>query len=130
MFKTIPAFSSFSVDDIPRAKQFYTESLGLEVKEIPEGLELYLFGGAKVFIYHSTDYTAPEHTVLNFVVDNIEKTVDELIKHGVHLEQYAEPNFKTDAKGILRSQGEVGPYAIAWFKDPAGHILAVMQVKE
>ncbi len=130
MFKTIPAFSSFSVDDMARAKQFYTESLGLEVKEIPEGLELYLFGGTKIFIYHSTDYTAPENTILNFVVDDIEKAVDELVKHGVHLEQYDKPNFKTDAKGIFRSEDDVpGPLAIAWFKDPAGHILSVLQEK-
>lgn len=130
MFKNTKAFSSFSVDNIPVAKQFYSETLGVEVKEVPEGLELYLAGGGvPVFIYPSTDYVVPEHTVLNFLVDDIDEAVDELNKRGVPMEQYDMPAMKTDAKGIVRNETELGPKAMAWFKDPAGHILAVMQEK-
>lgn len=127
MFKDTPAFSSFSVDDLKKAKQFYAEKLGLTVKETPEGLELHLAGGAAVFIYQSDDYNAPEHTVLNFLVSDIEKAIEELGKRGIRMEQYDLPGIKTDKKGIFR--GEMGPKAIAWFKDPADHILSVLQEK-
>ncbi len=127
MFKDTKAFSSFSVDDLKKAKKFYGKTLGLRVKETPEGLVVHIKGGAEIFIYPSNDYTPPEHTVLNFLVDNIEQAVDELTKRGVHMEQYDMPGFKTDEKGIVR--GERGPKAIAWFKDPADHILAVIQEK-
>ena len=131
MFKDTKAFSSFSVDDLKKAKKFYSETLGLDVNEIPEGLELHLAGGGiPVFIYPSSDYHAPEHTVLNFLVDDIDKTVDELGKRGVHIEHYDLPGLKTDRKGIMRNEsGGMGPKAIAWFKDPAGHILSVIQEK-
>ncbi|HEY7765884.1 MAG TPA: VOC family protein [Aestuariivirgaceae bacterium] len=127
MFAHTPAFSSFSVDDMRKAKRFYGDTLGLEVKEIDEGLELHLAGGANVFIYLSDDYHAPEHTILNFIVDDIEQAVSELGNRGVRMEHYDLPDIKTDAKGIFR--GEMGPKAIAWFKDPADHILSVMQEK-
>jgi catechol 2,3-dioxygenase-like lactoylglutathione lyase family enzyme len=131
MFKDTKAFSSFSVDNIKKAKKFYSETLGLKVKETPEGLELHLAGGGiPVFIYPSNDYHAPEHTILNFLVENIDKAVDELRKRGVRMELYDLPEIKTDAKGIMRNEGgAMGPKAIAWFKDPAEHILAVMQEK-
>lgn len=131
MFKGTKAFSSFSVDDIKGAKVFYAETLGLDVNEVPEGLELHLAGGGvPVFIYHSTDYHAPEHTVLNFIVDDIDDTVEKLGMRGVRMEHYDLPDIKTDAKGILRNaNGGMGPKAIAWFKDPAGHILSVLQEK-
>jgi catechol 2,3-dioxygenase-like lactoylglutathione lyase family enzyme len=125
MFAHTPAFSSFSAPDLAKVKRFYRDTLGLEVAERPEGLELKLDGGGKVFIYQSSDYTAPEHTVLNFVVDDVERAVAELGKKGVRMEQYDWPEIKTDSKGIFR--GEQGPKAIAWFKDPADHILAVLQ---
>jgi predicted enzyme related to lactoylglutathione lyase len=131
MFKGTKAFSSFSVDDLKKAKTFYSETLGVDVNEIPEGLELNLAGGGMpVFIYHSTDYHVPEHTVLNFVVDNVDEAVDQLGKRGVQMEHYDLPDIKTDAKGIMRNEnGGMGPKAIAWFKDPAGHILSVLQEK-
>jgi catechol 2,3-dioxygenase-like lactoylglutathione lyase family enzyme len=125
MFANTPTFSSFSVDDMDKAKRFYADTLGLKVKEIDEGLELHLAGGGKVFIYLSDDYHAPEHTILNFVVDDVERAVAELEKRGVRMEHYDLPGIKTDAKGIYR--GEMGPKAIAWFKDPADHILSVLQ---
>ncbi len=128
MFKTTNAFSSFSAPDMGVIKKFYGETLGIEVKETKEGLELrFAGGGIPVFIYHSEDYHAPEHTVLNFLVADVEKTIDELNAKGIHMEQYDLPGMKTDAKGILRGDGSIGPKAIAWFKDPAEHIIAIMQ---
>ncbi len=131
MFKGTKAFSSFSVDDMKKAKTFYAGTLGLDVNEIPEGLELHLAGGGvPVFIYHSTDYHAPEHTVLNFIVDDVDEAVDQLAARGVRMEHYDLPDIKTDAKGIMRNtNGGMGPKAVAWFKDPAGHILSVLQEK-
>lgn len=125
MFRDTKAFSSFSVDDLARAKQFYGETLGLDVVETPEGLELHIAGSAPVFVYPSSTYTAPKHTVLNFPVDDIDAAVDELGRRGVRMEQYDMPDLKTDERGIYR--GDVGPKAIAWFKDPADHVLSVLQ---
>jgi catechol 2,3-dioxygenase-like lactoylglutathione lyase family enzyme len=125
MFRNTPAFGSFSVDDLDKAKQFYGQKLGLSVIEIPEGLELHLAGGGRVFIYQSDDYNAPEHTVLNFVVDDISATIVELEKRGIRMEQYDLPDIKTDGRGVFR--GSSGPKAIAWFKDPADHILSILQ---
>ena len=127
MFRDTKAFSSFSVDDLQRAKEFYGQTLGLEVVETPEGLELHIAGSTPVFIYPSDTYTAPKHTVLNFPVEDIDAAVDELAARGVRMEHYDLPNLKTDERGILR--GESGPRAIAWFKDPAGHVLSVLQTE-
>lgn len=125
MFENAKAFSSFSTPDLAKAKDFYGRTLGLDVRQTNEGLELHLGGGTTVFIYPSSDYTPPEHTVLNFVVDDIDAAVNALSNRGVRLEHYDLPEIKTDERGIFR--GEMGPKAIAWFKDPAGHILSVLQ---
>ena len=127
-FKHSKVFSSFSVDDLAKAKHFYGEILGLKVKETREGLELHLAGGTMpVFIYPSDDYHAPEHTVLNFIVDDIDAAIQDLNKRGIAMEHYDLPDMKTDAQGVMRNKaGEPGPKAIAWFKDPAGHILSVL----
>jgi predicted enzyme related to lactoylglutathione lyase len=125
MFKDTKAFSSFSTDDLAKAKEFYGETLGLDVEETPEGLVLHIAGGTGVFIYPSDNYTAPKHTVLNFPVDDIDAAVDELTRRGVRMEQYDMPDLKTDERGIYR--GDEGPKAIAWFKDPADHVLSVLQ---
>jgi catechol 2,3-dioxygenase-like lactoylglutathione lyase family enzyme len=127
MFRDTKAFSSFSVDDLERAKEFYGETLGLEVVETPEGLELHIAGSTPLFVYPSDNYTAPKHTVLNFPVDDVEAAVDELAERGVRMEQYDLPDLKTDERGIFR--GDSGPRAIAWFKDPAGHVLSVLQTE-
>ena len=129
MFKDTKAFSSFSVDDLEKAKQFYGETLGLEVVERPEGLELHIAGSTPVFVYPSDNYTAPKHTVLNFPVDDIDAAVDELVARGVRMERYDLPEIKTDERGIFRDDGEDGPSAIAWFKDPADHVLSVLEVE-
>ena len=118
------AFSSFSVNDLARAKKFYTELLGLQVKDSPMGIvELTTRGNNAIIIYPKPNHVPATFTVLNFPVDNIEAAVDELIAKGITFEQYDIP-IKTDKKGICRDPQ--GP-AIAWFKDPAGNILSVLQ---
>ncbi len=123
MFKESKAFSSFSVNDIQKAKEFYGRTLGLEISEMPEGLELHLAGGHRVFIYPKPNHIPATFTVLNFLVDNIEKAVADLGKRGVHFEHYDEGDLKTDEKGIFRGRGPT----IAWFEDPAGNILSVVE---
>ncbi|HKS08382.1 MAG TPA: VOC family protein [Pyrinomonadaceae bacterium] len=125
LFKDAKAFSSFSVNDLNRAKEFYGQTLGLDVKENAEGLELRT-GGQSVFLYPKPNHTPASFTVLNFPVDNIETAVEELEALGVKLEHYDLPDMKTDARGIFR--GNPGPQ-IAWFKDPAGNILSVLEPK-
>jgi len=122
------AFSGFSVNDVQKAKQFYGQTLGLEVSEVPEMedlLELHLGSGAKVLIYPKPHHKPATFTVLNFPVDDVDEAVDELAKRGVRFEHYDRDDIKTDKKGIARSNGE-GP-SIAWFKDPAGNILSVLE---
>ena len=123
IFKEAASFSSFSVNDLRKAKEFYGETLGLEIKESPEGLELHT-GNNDVFLYPKPNHTPASFTVLNFHVDDIEEAVDELKSLGVTLEHYDLPDIKTDERGIAR--GPHGPI-IAWFKDPAGNILSVLE---
>ncbi|MFY9871641.1 MAG: VOC family protein [Candidatus Nitrosopolaris sp.] len=128
MLKLTKAFSSFSVDDTQKAKEFYGHILGLEVTETYGGrlLKLHLAGENSILIYPKTNHTPATFTILNFPVDNIEQTMKELLERGVHFEIYNEGDVKTDEKGISIS-GE-GP-KIAWFKDPAGNILSVLEEK-
>jgi catechol 2,3-dioxygenase-like lactoylglutathione lyase family enzyme len=118
-------FSSYSVDDLRKARTFYGETLGLAVNETPEGLDVTLGGGARVFIYPKGNHLPATYTVLNFEVRGIEDVVDQLTARGVPFEHYSGPELKGDAKGIVR--GNRGPAAIAWFKDPAGNILSVVE---
>lgn len=125
MFKDTEAFSGFSVNDLAKAKEFYGQTLGLEVSELPEGLlALHIAGGAKIFIYPKDNHTPATFTILNFPVENVEQAVDDLTERGVRFEIYNQPELKTDKKGIAR--GDEGP-TIAWFKDPAGNILSVLE---
>jgi predicted enzyme related to lactoylglutathione lyase len=125
MFADTKAFSGFSVDDRDRAKEFYGETLGMKVSEgeIPELLTLHIAGGRDTLIYAKPDHEPATFTILNFPVDDIEATVDELSARGVSFERYAGTEMETDEKGIFRGGG---PY-IAWFKDPAGNVLSVLQ---
>jgi predicted enzyme related to lactoylglutathione lyase len=123
-FKYKQAFSSFSVDNLEKAKEFYGKTLGIDVSETNEGLSLRLVGGNEIFIYPKMNHTPATFTVLNFSVDDVEQTVDDLTGKGVNFEIYNEGELKTDKKGIFRS----GP-TIAWFKDPAGNFLSVLQEK-
>jgi len=121
MLQTKSAFSSFSVNNLQKAKQFYADTLGLKVKESEMGLEIHP-GDTDVFIYPKPNHTPASFTVLNFLVDDIDKAVDELNGKGVRFEQY-EGEIKTNEKGIHRNGGP----SIAWFKDPAGNILSVLE---
>ena len=122
MLGNAKAFSSFSVDDLQRAKDFYARILGLPVTESPEGLDLQLAGGMHVFLYPKGDHQPATFTVLNFDVDHVDAAVSELTGRGVRFEHYDMPGIKTDDKGIARGNGPT----IAWFKDPAGNILSVV----
>ncbi len=122
MLKESKAFSGFSVDNIASAREFYGRTLGLEVAESNGLLDLQLAGDAKVLIYPKPNHVPATFTILNFPVDNIETAVDELTKRGVRFESY-EGDIKTDEKGIHRGNGP----NIAWFKDPAGNILSVLE---
>ena len=121
MFENTKAFSGFSVDDVSKAKQFYSETLGLKVSEEYGMLHLHIAGEWDVLIYPKSDHIPATFTILNFPVDDIDQVVDELTERGVRFERY--DNSAQDAKGINRGGG---PY-IAWFKDPAGNILSVLQ---
>ena len=122
MFQKSNAFSSFSVNDIAAAKQFYGGTLGLDVTEMDGMLQLQLGGGGTVNVYPKPNHAPATFTVLNFPVEDVERAVDALTAQGVRFEQY-EGELATDAKGILRGQGPV----IAWFQDPAGNILSVLE---
>ena len=122
MFKDTQAFSGFSVNDIPRAKQFYGETLGLNVTEQNGMLMLHLAGGGTVLVYPKESHEPATFTILNFPVPDVEETVDRLTEAGVPFEHYEGSDLQTDEKGIMRGQGPT----IAWFKDPAGNILSVL----
>lgn len=123
MLKKSNAFSGFSVNDLGKAKEFYSKILGLEVTENKMGLlELHISGGNKILIYPKPNHEPATFTILNFPVKNIEKAVDDLINAGVRFEQY-DGELKNDEKGIFRGGGPL----IAWFKDPAGNILSVIE---
>ena len=120
------AFSSFSVDNIKNAKEFYGKTLGVDITENDEGLELNIDESGSVFIYPKEDHEPATFTVLNFAVDDIDDAVDELTDRGVTFESY-EGELETDEKGIFRgAKNGAGPN-IAWFKDPAGNYLSVIE---
>ena len=124
MLNPSKAFSSFSVNDIQKAKEFYGKTLGVELSPGPEGtLELKLASGAKALMYPKPNHQPATFTVMNLPVPSVDKAVDELNQRGVRFEVYNEPNLKTDARGISRGNGPT----IAWFKDPAGNILSVLE---
>jgi catechol 2,3-dioxygenase-like lactoylglutathione lyase family enzyme len=124
MFADTPSFSGFAVDDLDAARSFYSDTLGIEVSDEAMGvLTLHLAGGSRpTLVYPKPDYTPATYTILNFEVADVDAAVDELTARGVHFERYE--GFPQDEKGIARD--ERGP-AIAWFKDPAGNILAVLE---
>ena len=130
MFKDTKAFSSFSVNDLDKAKSFYRDTLGLNISQVEMGddyslLELDVTGGTKVMVYPKPNHTPATFTVLNFPVDDVEKAVDALTAKGIRFEQYDMGDFKTSEKGIMYGNGK-GP-DIAWFTDPAGNIISLLQ---
>jgi len=127
MLQAKAAFSGFSVDSQDKAKEFYTKTLGLELVDESMGLTFKLPGGSgSQYVYPKDDHQAATYTTLNFVVDDIDEAVDELVKLGVKFEQYEN---MTDQKGIARGLSANRGPDIAWFKDPAGNILSVLQEK-
>jgi catechol 2,3-dioxygenase-like lactoylglutathione lyase family enzyme len=122
MLENSKAYSGFAVDDIDKALEFYGETLGLKTSVLDEGnlIQIDLAGDRPTLVYRKPDFAPATYTILNFPVDDVEKTVDELSAKGVSFERY--DGFEQDEKGIDRS-GPAG--GIAWFKDPAGNILAV-----
>jgi predicted enzyme related to lactoylglutathione lyase len=124
MFRDTKAFSGFAVNDLAVAKKFYGETLGLEVEEGGQGLRLKIAGGNPTFVYSKPDHVPATYTILNFPVDDIDKAVDKLTAAGVKFEHYGK---LTDARGIARGATTGGGPDIAWFKDPAGNILSVLQ---
>jgi predicted enzyme related to lactoylglutathione lyase len=123
MLEESKAFSGFSANDIEKAKKFYGGTLGLKVSENHGLLTLHLAGGSNVLIYPKSNHIPASFTVLNFPVNDVERAVDELTRRGVRFEIYDFPDIKTDKKGIMRGHGPT----IAWFKDPAGNILSVLE---
>jgi catechol 2,3-dioxygenase-like lactoylglutathione lyase family enzyme len=123
MFEHTKAFSTFSVDDIPRAKEFYGQTLGLKVTEQDGLLTLHVAGNRDIVVYPKADHTPASFTILNFPVDDVEATVDALTERGVVFERYQGSDNETDEKGIFRGGGPL----IAWFKDPAGNVLSVIE---
>ena len=121
MFENTRAFSGFSVDDVQEARRFYGETLGLRVSEEYGMLTLHIAGERDILVYPKPDHTPATFTILNFPVDDIDEAVDELAGRGVRFERYDDANM--DEKGIYRGEGPL----IAWFKDPAGNILSVLQ---
>ena len=124
MFKDTKAFSGFSVDDLEKAKQFYAETLGVDVEEANGMLTLHLGDGTNVMVYPKSNHTPATFTILNFPVDDVDRAVEELTSRGVGFEHYDQGDIKTDQKGISRGMGP----PIAWFKDPAGNILSVLEI--
>jgi catechol 2,3-dioxygenase-like lactoylglutathione lyase family enzyme len=125
MFKNTHAFSGFAVDDIRKAKAFYGETLGLDVYDSNGMLTLHIAGGTEVLIYPKPNHSPASFTILNFPVERIEPAVAQLKQAGVRFEPYDLPELKTDDHGIFRGGGPL----IAWFKDPAGNILSVLEQK-
>lgn len=124
MFKNTKAFSGYSVDDTAKAKAFYSDILGIEVKQGEMGiLELYTNGNNPIILYPKPNHEPATFTVLNFPVKDVEKTVQQLKDKGVVFETYDFEDLKTDPDNIFRGGGP----KIAWFKDPAGNILSVLE---
>jgi catechol 2,3-dioxygenase-like lactoylglutathione lyase family enzyme len=123
MFANTKAFSGFAVDDLEKAQEFYSETLGLKTTLDDDLLTLHLAGGRDTLIYPKPDFIPATYTILNFPVDDIDKAVDELSARGVRFEQYE--GFDQDEKGVFRGEGP----NIAWFRDPAGNILAVLELE-
>jgi catechol 2,3-dioxygenase-like lactoylglutathione lyase family enzyme len=121
MFENTKAFSGFAVDDVGKAREFYGDTLGLKTSEENGILTLHIAGDRPTLIYPKPDHTPADYTILNFPVDDIDEAVDELAARGVSFERYE--SFDQDDKGVWRGGGP----NIAWFKDPAGNVLSVLE---
>lgn len=124
MFGTTKAFSGFAVDDIDAAKKFYAETLGVRVTENPAGLTLHIAGDRPILVYPKADHVPATYTILNFPVPDIDAAVDALTERGVEFQRYE--GMPQDEKGVQRQWGP----PIAWFTDPAGNVLSVLETDE
>lgn len=125
MFESTKAFSGFAVDDVDRAREFYGETLGLRTADEGDGLLILQIAGERdTLVYPKPDHTPADYTILNFPVDDIEAAVDELTRRGVAFERYEGTELEIDEKGVFRGEGPL----IAWFRDPAGNILSVIEL--
>jgi catechol 2,3-dioxygenase-like lactoylglutathione lyase family enzyme len=124
MFASTNAFSGFAVDDLAKARSFYGDTLGLKTSMESDLLTLHLAGDRDTLVYPKPDFTPATYTILNFPVDDIDSAVDQLAARGVRFERYDALQQEQDEKGVFRGGGP----PIAWFKDPAGNILAVLQM--
>jgi len=122
MFTDTKAFSGFAVDDVAKAREFYGDTLGIRTSEENGLLTLHLAGDRPTLVYPKPDHTPADYTILNFPVADIDAAVDELTERGVRFERYE--GFGQDERGIMRDQGP----PIAWFRDPAGNVLALLQL--
>jgi catechol 2,3-dioxygenase-like lactoylglutathione lyase family enzyme len=122
MFKNTKAFSGFAVDDVDKAREFYADTLGIEVSEENGLLTLQIADDRPTLVYPRPNHTPAEYTILNFPVDDIDRAVDDLTARGVQFERYED--FDQDERGIMRGEGP----PIAWFKDPAGNVLSVIEL--
>lgn len=129
MFKAQAAFAGISVNDLAAAKEFYTKTLGLQLSADKMGLQFELPGGGELFVYDKPSHQPAAYTCLNFVVSDIDEAVDGLAAAGVKFEHYDDMPSKPDEKGILRGLAAGQGPDIAWFKDPAGNIISVLQDK-
>ena len=126
MFKTNQAFSSYSVNDLDAALDFYSDKLGLEAAKTEMGtVDLKLSGGQTVMLYPKPNHEPATFTVLNLIVSDVDKAVDDLTSAGIEMEHYDIPEINQDGRGIARDEDG---QAMAWFKDPAGNIIAVLQI--
>ena len=127
MFTNTSVFSSFSVNDLAEALTFYRKTLELEVEETPQGLQMKFANGSTLFIYPKENHVPATFTVLNFVVPSIDDTIQLLKVKGIEFEKYDTKEMQTDEKGVLRGKANgMGP-DIAWFKDPAGNIISIIE---
>jgi catechol 2,3-dioxygenase-like lactoylglutathione lyase family enzyme len=126
IFRTSKAFSTFSVNDLEAAKEFYGQTLGLDVSKEEHGLAIKLAGGANLFVYPKPDHEPATFTVLNFPVRDIDEAVDKLTGLGISFETY-DGEMKTDGKGVFRGAERGHGPNIAWFKDPANNILSIIE---
>jgi catechol 2,3-dioxygenase-like lactoylglutathione lyase family enzyme len=122
MFTNTKAFSGFAVDDVDKAREFYSETLGLKVSDENGLLTLHIADDRPTLVYPRPNHTPAEYTILNFPVDDIDQAVDDLTARGVQFERYE--GFDQDERGVMREEGP----PIAWFKDPAGNVLSVIQL--
>ena len=126
MLSESKVFSGFTVNDIDKAKDFYSDVLGIEVEQDWMGLHIAVPESVPIFVYQKDDHAPATYTILNFIVQDIDKTIDGLVEKGVIFERYDQLPSPQDARGVLRGKAAGQGPDIAWFKDPAGNILSVL----